>query len=115
MELPPPLSRVSLVMCPSPSHFQMCVLMLFNNRERMTYEDIQQETDIPSKDLIRALQSLSMGKQQQRLLVRTPKTSKEIVSTDEFYVNDAFVSKFHKYVLLIPAVLLCVLALHIVL
>uniref|UniRef100_A0A182WU43 Cullin family profile domain-containing protein n=1 Tax=Anopheles quadriannulatus TaxID=34691 RepID=A0A182WU43_ANOQN len=74
----------------------MCVLMLFNNRERMTYEDIQQETDIPSKDLIRALQSLSMGKQQQRLLVRTPKTSKEIVSTDEFYVNDAFVSKFHK-------------------
>uniref|UniRef100_A0A240PKB2 Cullin family profile domain-containing protein n=1 Tax=Anopheles epiroticus TaxID=199890 RepID=A0A240PKB2_9DIPT len=78
------------------STYQMCVLMLFNNRERMTYEDIQQETDIPSKDLIRALQSLSMGKQQQRLLVRTPKTSKDIVSTDEFYVNDAFVSKFHK-------------------
>lgn len=78
--------------------FQMCVLMLFNTRERMTYEDIQQETDIPSKDLIRALQSLSMGKQQQRLLVRMPKTSKEIVSTDEFSVNDAFVSKFHKYV-----------------
>ncbi|XP_052868042.1 cullin-3 [Anopheles cruzii] len=78
------------------STYQMCVLMLFNTRERMTYEDIQQETDIPSKDLIRALQSLSMGKQQQRLLVRTPKTSKEIVSTDEFYVNDAFVSKFHK-------------------
>lgn len=27
----------------------MCVLMLFNNRERMTYEEIQQESDIPEK------------------------------------------------------------------
>lgn len=76
----------------------MCVLMLFNNRERMTYEEIQQETDIPEKDLIRALQSLSMGKLQQRLLMRTPKT-KEIEPSNEFYVNDGFVSKFHKYVI----------------
>ena len=74
----------------------MCVLMLFNNRERMSYEEIQQETDIPEKDLIRALQSLSMGKLQQRLLMRTPKT-KEIEPSNEFYVNDGFVSKFHKY------------------
>ncbi|EDS35514.1 cullin-3 [Culex quinquefasciatus] len=73
----------------------MCVLMLFNNRERLSYDEIQQETDIPGKDLIRALQSLSMGKQQQRLLVRTPKT-KDIEPTNVFYVNDAFVSKFHK-------------------
>ncbi|XP_055546687.1 cullin-3 [Wyeomyia smithii] len=77
------------------STYQMCVLMLFNNRERLSYDEIQQETDIPGKDLIRALQSLSMGKQQQRLLVRTPK-SKDIEPTNMFYVNDAFVSKFHK-------------------
>lgn len=77
------------------STYQMCVLMLYNNRERLTYDEIQQETDIPGKDLIRALQSLSMGKQQQRLLVRTPKT-KDIEPTNMFYVNDAFVSKFHK-------------------
>lgn len=70
--------------------------MLFNNRERMTYEEIQQESDIPEKDLIRALQSLSMGKLQQRLLMRTPKT-KEIEPSNEFYVNDGFVSKFHKW------------------
>ena len=73
----------------------MCVLMLFNNREKYTYEEIHQETDIPIKDLTRALQSLSMGKQQQRLLVRTPKT-KDIEPSNTFYVNDAFVSKFHK-------------------
>jgi cullin 3 len=74
---------------------QMCVLMLFNNRERMTYEEIQQESDIPEKDLIRALQSLSMGKLQQRLLLRTPKT-KEIEPSNEFIVNDGFFSKLHK-------------------
>uniref|UniRef100_A0A1B0DEK6 Cullin family profile domain-containing protein n=1 Tax=Phlebotomus papatasi TaxID=29031 RepID=A0A1B0DEK6_PHLPP len=79
------------------STYQMCVLMLFNNRDRLTYEEIQQETDIPEKDLIRALQSLSMGKAGQRLLVRTPKT-KDIEPTNEFLVNDAFVSKFHRTV-----------------
>lgn len=73
----------------------MCVLMLFNNRERLTFEEIQQETDIPERELIRAVQSLSMGKPSQRLLIRTPKT-KEIEPTNEFFVNDAFVSKFHR-------------------
>lgn len=77
------------------STYQMCILMLFNNRERLTYEEIQQETDIPEKELIRALQSLSMGKPAQRLLVRNPKT-KDIEPTNEFHVNDAFVSKFHR-------------------
>jgi cullin 3 len=72
----------------------MCVLLLFNNRERLTYEELQQESDIPEKDLIRALQSLPMGKQQ-RLLMRAPET-KDIEPSNEFYVNDAFVSKFHK-------------------
>lgn len=74
----------------------MCVLMLFNTRQRLTYEEIQQETDIPEKDLIRALQSLSMGKAGQRLLVRAAKT-KDIEANNEFYVNDGFVSKYHRY------------------
>lgn len=77
------------------STYQMCVLMLFNNRERLTYEEIQQETDIPEKDLLRAMQSLSMGKAAQRLLLRTPKT-KDIEPSNEFNVNDAFISKFHR-------------------
>lgn len=75
----------------------MCILMLFNTRQRLTYEEIQQETDIPEKDLIRALQSLSMGKAAQRLLVRAAKT-KDIEPSNEFYVNDGFVSKYHRFV-----------------
>nr|CAD7407206.1 unnamed protein product [Timema cristinae] len=77
------------------STYQMCVLMLFNNRDRLTYEEIQSETDIPERDLIRALQSLAMGKATQRILIKTPKT-KDIEPNHVFYVNDSFSSKLHR-------------------
>ncbi|CAG4944832.1 cullin-3-A [Colias croceus] len=77
------------------STFQMCVLLLFNKRDRLTYEEILNETDIPEKDLVRALQSLAMGKPTQRVLIKHPKT-KEIEPPHQFYVNDAFTSKLHR-------------------
>lgn len=77
------------------STYQMCVLMLFNNRDKLTYEEIQNETDIPERDLIRALQSLAMGKATQRILIKNPRT-KEIEPSHEFYVNDSFSSKLHR-------------------
>ncbi|XP_024867705.1 cullin-3-like [Temnothorax curvispinosus] len=77
------------------STYQMCVLMLFNKRERLTYKEIQGETDIPERDLVRALQSLSMGKATQRILLKKPCTEK-IESTDCFCVNDSFTSKLHR-------------------
>lgn len=54
---------------------------------------MKQETDIPEKDLIRAIQSLAMAKPTQRVLIKEPKTSREILSTDIFTVNDGFTSK----------------------
>ncbi|XP_071638558.1 cullin-3-like [Temnothorax longispinosus] len=77
------------------STYQMCVLMLFNKIESFTYEEIQGETDIPERDLVRALQSLSMGKVTQRILLKHPRT-KAIESTDCFCVNDSFTSKLHR-------------------
>lgn len=98
------------------STHQMCVLMLFNTRQKLTYEDIKNETDISDKDLVRALQSLAIGKNSQRILIKFPKT-KEIgklsssllvtgtllISTiflpepnHEFIVNDSFTSKLHR-------------------
>lgn len=76
------------------STYQMCILVLFNNRDELTYEEILQ-TDIPEKDLVRALQSLAMGKPSQRILVKNPKT-KEIEPSDTFRVNDSFTSKLHR-------------------
>ncbi|XP_066587748.1 cullin-3-A [Prorops nasuta] len=77
------------------STYQMCVLMLFNKRDRLTYEEIQGETDIPVRDLVRALQSLAMGKATQRILLKNPRT-KEIQPTHCFCINDSFTSKLHR-------------------
>lgn len=59
-------------------------------------QDIQNETDIPEKDLIRALQSLALGKPTQRILLKTPKC-KEIELNHEFCVNESFTSKLHRF------------------
>ncbi|XP_065202116.1 cullin-3-B [Planococcus citri] len=79
----------------SVSTYQMCILMLFNNREKLTYEELQNETEIPEKDLVRALQSLALGKISQRVLVKEPRT-KEFEVNHVFSVNDAFSSKLHR-------------------
>ncbi|XP_028320345.1 cullin-3-like isoform X2 [Gouania willdenowi] len=81
------------------STFQMTILMLFNNREKFTFEEIQQETDIPERELVRALQSLACWKPTQRLLTKEPK-SKEIENGHVFTVNDHFTSKLHRIKLL---------------
>lgn len=58
-------------------------------------QEIQNETDIPVKDLVRALQSLAMGKAAQRVLLKHPR-SKEIEPSHCFSVNDSFTSKLHR-------------------
>lgn len=80
----------------------MCVLMLFNNRDKITYEDIANETDIAEKDLVRALQSLAMGKATQRVLIKTPKTKEmgilfnyRYVSTIIFWLSRRTESRIH--------------------
>ncbi|XP_032830819.1 cullin-3 isoform X2 [Petromyzon marinus] len=77
------------------STFQMTILILFNNRDSYTFEEIQQETDIPEKELVRALQSLACGKPTQRVLTKEPKT-KEMEPSHVFTVNDQFTSKLHR-------------------
>ena len=77
------------------STFQMCVLLLFNLRDKLTYEEIKEETSIPDRELTRALQPLAMGKTSQRILVKHPKT-KEIEASHTFMVNENFTSQFHR-------------------
>lgn len=77
------------------STYQMCILLLFNKNETQTFEEISVETDVPEKDLIRALQSLACGKATQRILAKEPKT-KDMSPTHTFSVNDQFSSKFHR-------------------
>ncbi|CAL9749870.1 unnamed protein product, partial [Musa acuminata subsp. burmannicoides] len=41
------------------STYQMCILMLFNSADGLTYREIEQATQIPASDLKHCLQSLA--------------------------------------------------------
>uniref|UniRef100_A0A5B7AJC7 Putative cullin-3A n=1 Tax=Davidia involucrata TaxID=16924 RepID=A0A5B7AJC7_DAVIN len=76
------------------STYQMCVLMLFNNAEHLSYKEIEQATEIPSSDLKRCLQSLACVKGKN--VLRKEPMSKDIGEDDSFLINDKFASKFYK-------------------
>ena len=46
----------------SVSTYQMCILLLFNDADTMSYTDIAAATSIPADDLKRSLQSLACVK-----------------------------------------------------
>lgn len=76
------------------STYQMCVLMLFNNPERLSYKEIEQATEIPAVDLKRCLQSMACVKGKN--VLRKEPMSKDIGEDDAFFVNDKFTSKLYK-------------------
>ena len=76
------------------STYQMCVLMLFNNADRLSCKEIEQATEIPASDLKRCLQSLACVKGKN--VLRKEPMSKDIAEDDAFFVNDKFTSKFYK-------------------
>jgi cullin 3 len=79
---------------------QMAILLLFNKKTNITFQDLLQETQIPQKELVRALQSLALGKPQQRVLIQLHRKKdssvKDFGMTDQFAVNDQFTSKLHR-------------------
>eukprot|EP00897_Mesotaenium_endlicherianum_P006218 jgi/Mesen1/5624/ME000282S04776 len=76
------------------STYQMCILLLFNTAERLTYREVEQATDIPPQDLKRNLQSLALVKGKN--VLRKEPMSKEVSETDVFFYNENFSSKFYK-------------------
>jgi cullin 3 len=81
----------------SVSTHQMVVLMLFNDRPRLGFREIQETTAIPIPDLKRALLALSCGKV--RVLAKTPAQPADRPTVDEsdsFAVNPKFHSKLYR-------------------
>ncbi|XP_076935500.1 cullin-3A-like [Bidens hawaiensis] len=76
------------------STYQMCVLMLFNNADRLSYKGIEQAVEIPSVELKRCLQSLACAKGKN--VLRKEPMSKDVNEDDEFFFNEKFSSKFYK-------------------
>jgi cullin 3 len=79
------------------STYGMVVLLLFNELpadKHLTFEEIQAQTNIPSGDLIRNLQSLAVAPKT-RILIKEP-MSKDVKPTDRFSFNESFFGKFVK-------------------
>jgi cullin 3 len=77
--------------------YGMVILLLFNDVAadgHLTFEEIQAQTNIPSGDLIRNLQSLAVAPKT-RILVKEP-MSKDVKATDKFFFNEGFNGKFVK-------------------
>uniref|UniRef100_F6RJJ1 Cullin-4B n=1 Tax=Xenopus tropicalis TaxID=8364 RepID=F6RJJ1_XENTR len=69
------------------SLFQTLVLLMFNEGDEFSLEEIRQATGIEDSELRRTLQSLACGRA--RVLVKSPK-SKDVDDGDKFTFNDDF-------------------------
>jgi cullin 3 len=81
----------------SVSTYGMIILLLFNNLtegESLSFEEIQDKTNIPTQDLIRNLASLSIAPKA-RVLLKEP-FSKSVRPSDRFSFNSQFVSRSMK-------------------
>ncbi|GAB2280285.1 hypothetical protein Dimus_014927 [Dionaea muscipula] len=72
----------------------MCVIMLFNYADQLTYKEIEQATGILAVDLKRCLQSLACVKGKN--ILRKEPMSKDIGENDVIMLNDKFASKLYK-------------------
>ena len=67
--------------------------MLYNDEDKLTYDDIEKATGIEARELKRTLQSLSLGKV--RVLLKEPKT-KEVNRTDTFTFHKDFTAPLYR-------------------
>ncbi|XP_031123798.1 cullin-4-like isoform X2 [Ipomoea triloba] len=75
------------------SFFQTVVLMLFNEAESFSFQDIKEAIGIEDKELRRTLQSLACGKV--RVLQKIPK-GRDVEDDDTFVFNDQFTAPLYR-------------------
>ncbi|KAK8575953.1 hypothetical protein V6N12_063601 [Hibiscus sabdariffa] len=75
------------------SLFQTVVLMLFNDAEKLSFQEIKESTAIEDKELRRTLQSLACGKV--RVLQKFPK-GRDVRDDDSFVFNDGFSAPLYR-------------------
>ncbi|GKU92578.1 hypothetical protein SLEP1_g6287 [Rubroshorea leprosula] len=75
------------------SLFQTVVLMLFNDAQNLSFQDIKDSTGIEDKELRRTLQSLACGKV--RVLQKLPK-GRDVEDDDSFIFNELFSAPLYR-------------------
>lgn len=75
------------------SLFQVLILLLFNEEEELSFEDLKTRTAIEETELNRTLQSLACGKA--RVLTKVPK-GRDVNPGDKFLYNGEFRNKLFR-------------------
>ncbi|KFK42680.1 hypothetical protein AALP_AA1G025800 [Arabis alpina] len=75
------------------STYQAAVLLLFNNTERLSYNEMLEQLNLSHEDLVRLLHSLSCAKY--KILIKEP-MSKSISRTDVFEYNSMFTDRMRR-------------------
>ncbi|KAJ6377434.1 hypothetical protein OIU76_026410 [Salix suchowensis] len=75
------------------SLFQTIVLMLFNDAQKLSLQDIKDSTGIEDKELRRTLQSLACGRV--RVLQKLPK-GRDVEDDDSFLFNEGFTAPLYR-------------------
>ncbi|CAM8996218.1 unnamed protein product [Rhodiola kirilowii] len=75
------------------SLFQAVVLMLFNDADKLSFQDIKESSGIEDKELRRTLQSLACGKV--RVLLKEPK-GKDVGDDDLFVFNESLTASLYR-------------------
>ncbi|KAL0700582.1 hypothetical protein Bca4012_056704 [Brassica carinata] len=83
------------------STYQAVVLCLFNNAERITYQEMIEQVNLSHEDLVRVLISLSCAKY--KILTKEP-VSKTISTTDVFEFNSEFTNGMRRIRVSLPLV-----------
>lgn len=73
--------------------FQALVLILFNDSDNLSLEDIKAATNIEDGELRRTLQSLACGKA--RVLQKNPR-GRDVADNDRFVFNAEFTNKLFR-------------------
>ncbi|KAK1256918.1 Cullin-4 [Acorus gramineus] len=73
--------------------YQTVVLMLFNDTEKLSFQDMKDSTSIEDKELRRTLQSLACGKV--RVLQKIPK-GRDVEDNDTFVFNEEFTAPLYR-------------------
>ena len=81
------------------STFQVCILLLFNKSDVLSYKSIQDHTNIAADDLKRNLMALTCGKH--KILLKSDVKTKKIEESDKFAFNKSFKSKLYRFKLMV--------------